>query len=129
MIRTAALCLSLPLLVQCAAPAAGPAAAAQAEEAGAVDCIDLSRVSGRRATGADRIRFDLLGGRSYENRLPGRCPGLARSEPFGALAFEIQGNRLCRGDKVRAVDPGLGGYGQSVPCVLGRFAPIPAAPR
>jgi hypothetical protein len=123
MIRSLTLFLALPLLSQCAAPAAEPAA--QIGTSGAIDCIDLSRVSSRRVEGPDRIRFDLLGGRDYVNQLPGRCPGLAASEKFGALAFEIQGNRLCRGDKVRAVDPALGGYGQSVPCVLGRFTPVP----
>jgi hypothetical protein len=128
MIRTAAaLLVTLPLLLQCTAPAARPAA--QASVTGEVDCIDLSRVSSRRALGPDSIRFDLLGGRSYVNRLPGRCPGLARSENFGALAFEVQGNRLCRGDKVRPVDPALGGYGQSVPCRLGRFTPVAAERR
>ena len=120
--RLSAFALLVPLVAGCQGPPPAPQAAA-----GALDCIDLSRVVGRRAEGADRIRFDLLGGRAYENRLPGRCPGLARSRDFGALAFEVQGGRLCRGDRVRAVDPALGGYAGSVPCPLGRFVPVPPA--
>jgi hypothetical protein len=118
--RLSTLLLALPLFAGCAAPPP-PEPGVQAD---AIDCIDLSRVSSRIAEGSDRIRFDLLGGRAYENRLPGRCPGLEASRNFGALAFEVQGNRLCRGDKVRAVDPALGGYGSSVPCVLGHFTPV-----
>jgi hypothetical protein len=125
MIRFAAALLSLAWLAGCAPPAAPPPGEPQA----GVDCIDLGAVSGRRAEGPDSIRFELLGGKAFVNHLPGRCPGLARSRDFGALAFEVQGNRLCRGDTVRAVDPALGGYGQSVPCVLGRFEPAPPAPR
>ena len=119
MVRTAALLISL-WLAGCASPPAETGA-----QVAALDCIDLSRVSSRIAEGPDRIRFDLLGGQSYENRLSGRCPGLEASKNFGALAFEVQGNRLCRGDKVRAVDSSLGGYGGSVPCLLGRFTPVP----
>ena len=121
MIRPAMLLLALPLLGHCAAP---PRPAAAQAEAGGIDCIDLGSVTSRRAEGPDSIRFDLIGGTSVINRLPGRCPGLASSRDFGALAFEVQGNRLCRGDKVRAVDPGLGGYRQSIPCPLGRFTPV-----
>jgi hypothetical protein len=124
MIRTAALFLSLPLLIQCAAPALAPEAGQAGLHGDALECIDLTRVSARRAESADRIRFEMLGGAAYVNQLPGRCPGLARSADFGALAFEVQGNRLCRGDKVSAVDPALGGYRQSIPCLLGRFTPV-----
>jgi hypothetical protein len=120
MTRAAILLLVLPLVAQCMPPPAAGGAAA----AGAIDCIDLGAVSGRRVQGPDSIRFDMIGGKSLVNRLPGRCPGLAGSRDFGALAFEVQGNRLCRGDKVRAVDPALGGYRQSIPCALGGFTPV-----
>jgi hypothetical protein len=123
MTRAVAILLFL-LLARCA-PATPPPDA----QDGSVECIDLSAVSGRHAEGPDSIRFEMLGGKAFVNHLPGRCPGLARSQDFGALAFEVQGNRLCRGDKVRAVDPALGGYGQSVPCWLGRFTPVPSERR
>jgi hypothetical protein len=90
------------------------------------DCIDLSRVTGRQAAGPQSIRFELLGGRVYMNELPGRCPGLRQqANGFGALAFEVHGGRICRGDRVRVLDsPGrsLGAaYRQSIPCPLGDF--------
>lgn len=102
-------------------------AAQEREPVGATrDCIDLSRVTGRQATGPQTIRFEQLGGRVYVNELPGRCPGLRQqADGFGALAFEVHGDRICRGDRVRVVDaPGrsLGAaYRQSIPCPLGDF--------
>ena len=125
--RLALALLILPALVQCAP--AGPPASGQAEAAGAVECIDLSRVASRHATGPDSLYFEMLGGKAWRNQLGGRCPGLEHSENFGALAFEPSGNSLCRGDKVRAVDPARGGYGSSVPCLLGRFVPAPKEAR
>ncbi len=110
------------------APAmAGAAQDREREAVGATrDCIDLSRVTGRSATGPQTIRFEQLGGRVYVNELPGRCPGLRQqSNGFGALAFEVYGDRICRGDRVRVVDsPGQGigaAYRQSIPCPLGDF--------
>ena len=71
-----------------------------------VSCIDLSAVTARRAEGPALIRFEMIGGAVYRNRLPGRCPGLRRANSFGAMAFDVQGGRLCRGDRVRVVvDP------------------------
>ncbi|MDB5670107.1 MAG: hypothetical protein JWO25_1066 [Alphaproteobacteria bacterium] len=121
-----AACLCL-LLAQCAPQVDSPAAGAPA--GARIECIDLSAVAARRAEGPDSIRFEMFGGKAFVNHLPGRCPGLAQSRDFGALAFEVQGNRLCHGDTVRALDPALGGYGQSVPCVLGSFTPAAPEPR
>lgn len=99
---------------------AAPAAAGETR-----DCIDLSRVAGRGADGPQSIRFEMVGGQVWRNELPGRCPGLRdQANGFGALAFEIQGDRLCRNDRVRVVDgsAGLGrGYRMAIPCQLGNF--------
>ncbi len=90
------------------------------------DCIDLSRVAGRSADGPQSIRFEMLGGQVWRNELPGRCPGLrAQANGFGALAFEVHGDRLCRHDRVRVVDSAGGslgrGYRMAIPCQLGNF--------
>lgn len=94
------------------------------EPAGATRaCIDLSAVTSRAGEDERTIRFDLIGGRTYRNRLPGRCPGLHQSSRgFGALAFEVQGSRLCRGDRVRVIDSASPAAERStIGCPLGDF--------
>ena len=90
------------------------------------DCIDMARIAGRSAAGPQAIRFEMLGGQVFVNELPGRCPGLRQqADGFGALAFEVHGSRICRGDRVRVVDSvggSLGrGYRMAIPCPLGNF--------
>ena len=54
----------------------------------------------------------------YVNRLDADCPGL---RPFNTLIIEANGSQYCRGDRVRAVEPG-----SSIPgpfCVLRDFVP------
>jgi hypothetical protein len=43
------------------------------------------------------------------------------------LAFDVQSNRLCRGDLVRVIDSTRAGG--AVPCVLGGFVPAEPAER
>ena len=74
MTRKLALVLSGLLLVGAHAPDEPDAPAD-----GPRDCIDLSAVTNRTAEDGQTIRFDLIGGRSYVNRLAGRCPGLRDS--------------------------------------------------
>jgi hypothetical protein len=134
--RILATAAALMLLAQCAPPeTAGPAAVgpAAAGSGQARDCIDLGAVTSRAAEDARTIRFDMIGGAVWRNRLPGRCPGLSQaSRGFGTLAFDVQANRLCRGDLVRVIESGRagGGYRSAVLCALGPFtAPAAAAPR
>ncbi|WP_129790426.1 hypothetical protein [Sphingosinicella sp. CPCC 101087] len=127
--RTTAMAAALLVLTQCA-PAQDPMTAASGNES-AIDCIDLGAVTSRAAEDERTIRFDMIGGAVYRNRLPGRCPGLqSSSRGFGTLAFDVQGNRLCRGDLLRVVDSarGSGGYRSAVPCPLGDFIPAEPAP-
>lgn len=54
----------------------------------------------------------------WVNRLAAACPGL---NPMSTLIVDLHGSQYCRGDPVRAVEPG-----QSIPgpiCVLGGFTP------
>ena len=130
MIRTTAP-LALLLLAQCA-PADPPGRETATAARGVGEprtCISLDAVSGRRAIDAQTIRFEMLGGEVLHNRLPGRCPGLDRSaDGFETLAFEVHGSQLCRGDRVRVLDPAGGdaatAYRLSIPCPLGAFVPV-----
>jgi hypothetical protein len=39
----------------------------------------------------------------YLNRLASACPGL---NPYNSLIIETQGGEYCRGDHIRAIEPG-----------------------
>ena len=113
----------LPLLLL-AACAAGPAGQA-----------DLSRELGGRSAGAPQNCVPAAAGDSlvardsqtlvyrrgdtiWVNRLAAPCPGL---NPMSTLVVEVHGSSHCRGDPVRAVEPG-----RSLPgpiCLLGSFTP------
>jgi hypothetical protein len=58
------------------------------------------------------------GGTIWVNRLEADCPGL-RSE--ATLVVETQGARYCRGDRIRAIEPGIGIPGPI--CILRDFTP------
>ncbi|MDQ8757150.1 hypothetical protein RCO27_13040 [Sphingosinicella sp. LHD-64] len=124
MIRT--LAVSLAALVLSAASAQEPQAKASAATDGTRNCIDLSAVTSRQAEDGQTIRFEAIGGRTYRNHLPGRCPGLQQSSRgFGTLAFEVHGAQICRGDRVRVLDPSSpASVSTSVPCVLGTFTEV-----
>jgi hypothetical protein len=54
----------------------------------------------------------------YVNRLDADCPGL---RPHNTLVVEVHGSQYCRGDRVRAIEPG-----STIPgplCVLRDFTP------
>jgi hypothetical protein len=54
----------------------------------------------------------------WVNRLAAACPGV---DPVSTLIVDVQGSQHCRGDHVRALEPG-----RSIPgpiCVLGSFTP------
>jgi hypothetical protein len=66
----------------------------------------------RRTVIADR------GGTIWVNRLEADCPGM---RPLGTLVVQTQGSQYCRGDQVRAIEPGL-----TIPgpiCILREFTP------
>ena len=118
--------LLLPaLLGSCAvAPPAPPLAP------GAMRCIDLNQVAGRRGSGGEALDFEMTGGLVYRNHLQGRCPGLARLGETVALAIVSggEGGRLCSGDRVRVFDPVEAravGINAQPSCVLGAFTPLP----
>ena len=95
-------------------------------------CVSLDRVVGRRVSGPQTIDFELLNGEIYRNRLATACPGMEQLGKTAAIAVTTggEGNRLCRGDRVKVFDPliaratGLGSYPA---CLLGEFTRIPAS--
>lgn len=79
----------------------------------------ISAVSGRGLTiGDPRTIVRRDGATIWVNRLKRDCPGF---RPANTLIASVHGGRHCRGDQVRAMEPG-----SSIPgpiCVLGEFTP------
>ncbi len=69
------------------------------------NCIDATRVAGRRAESNRALVFELTGGQTFRNDLQETCPGIARASNFGTLAIDPIEARLCRNDMVRVYDP------------------------
>lgn len=96
-------------------------------------CIPNGAIVGRIVEDAQTIRFELLGGRSYRNRLSGPCPGLRQAgNGFGALGFDLNGSSLCQGDLLRVVDSSRGDtmtIRTATACPLGTFERLPDRPR
>ena len=96
-------------------------------------CIPNGSISGRVIEDAQTIRFELLGGRRYRNRLSGPCPRLRQAgNGFGALGFEVHGSSLCRGDLLRVIDAARGGTSNirtATACPLGAFERLEDRPR
>ncbi len=92
-------------------------------------CISNASIASRVVEDEQTLRFELLGGRRYRNRLSGPCPGLRQAgNGFGALGFEVHGSSLCRGDLLRIVDPSRGEtmtLRTATACPLGAFERLP----
>ena len=81
------------------------------------DCVPASAGDSLVARDSRTIVY-RHGDTIWVNRLAAACPGL---RPMSTLIVEVHGSNHCRGDPVRAVEPGL-----SIPgpiCVLGSFTP------
>ena len=76
--------------------------------------------SGKRLTVIDqRTLIAEQGDTIWVNRLVAACPGL---QPFSNLIVQVQGSQYCRGDQVRALEPGLAVPGPI--CILRDFTPF-----
>lgn len=86
-------------------------------EGPAESCVPAE--SGRSLVVADRrtLTYDR-GDTVWVNRLDAACPGFA---PMSTLIIEAHGGRYCRGDRVRALEPGAGIPGPY--CILRDFTP------
>lgn len=86
-------------------------------------CVSSSQSTPLEVIDRQTIAY-RTGSTIYVNRLRADCPGL---RPFSTLIIETQGSQYCRGDRVRALDPG-----SSIPgplCLLGDFVPYRLPPR
>jgi hypothetical protein len=114
----------LPLLVLTAACAAGPAREADLspELAGRTagppkDCVPASAGASLVPRDSQTLVY-RRGDTIWVNRLAAACAGL---DPASTLILDVHGSQHCRGDTVRALEPG-----RSLPgpiCVLGSFTP------
>jgi len=96
-------------------------------------CIPNGSIVARVVEDEQSLRFELLGGRGYRNRLSAPCPGLRQAgNGFGALGFELNGSNLCQGDLLRVVDPSRGEtmtIRTASACPLNAFERLPDRPR
>jgi hypothetical protein len=74
-------------------------------------CIPLNSIKKIQVVDDQTIRFHMLGGQVWENRLPYSCLGLKFE---GGLEYKTGINRLCSGDMIRVVR-------RNTPCGLGSF--------
>jgi hypothetical protein len=95
-------------------------------------CIRLDQVAGRRVEGP-AVLFEMSGPMDYLNRLDGQCPGLSRlgATATVSVASGRGGGLLCRGDRIRVLDPvearATGALSYPT-CILANFVPL-ARPR
>lgn len=109
-----------------AQPAGAPSLAASGAQ---VNCIDLTRVAGRRVLPPSALLFEMAGGVSYRNDLQGSCPSAARADPSAIIQTVTQSSHLCRDDRVRIYDPveaRATGPSSFPVCRLGSFTAVPA---
>ena len=92
-----------------------PAAAAVGEP---VNCIQTSRIRDTDVHDDQTIDFNMLGGDTYRNTLPNRCPSLGFEERFG---YQTTIGQLCSTDTITVLRSG-GINGPT--CGLGQFVPV-----
>jgi hypothetical protein len=114
---------ALAMLAACAqAPESPPLIKAPAARAlgPAVSCINTSLIRNSRVWDDYTIDFQMVGGDTYRNTLPGRCSGLGFEERF---SYSVPTNRLCSSDIIHVLQTG----GPGASCGLGEFVPIEVA--
>ena len=81
------------------------------------DCVTRIQATSLNAVDRRTLVYDL-GGTLWVNRLRADCPGL---RPDSTIVVETYGDRYCRNDRIRALEPGT-----TIPgpiCLLGDFTP------
>ena len=88
----------------------------------AVDCIDLDRVQGPEIIDSRTVLYRQNAGRVWRTGPIGACSTM---RPGDGLIVEVQGRRLCRGDRFRVR---AAGYIGGAVCRLDRFVPYDRSP-
>jgi hypothetical protein len=84
----------------------------------AVSCIQTSRIRDTEVHDDQTIDFNMLGGGTFRNTLPNRCPSLGFEERF---AYNSTTGQLCSVDVIAVLySDGQRGAG----CGLGPFLPV-----
>lgn len=109
-------------LAGCAGPAEPPGDASASVTVGRVagrpqSCISTSTSEGLHAIDSATVAYGS-GSTIYINRLGGSCPGL---RDLSTIITEVRGGQYCRGDHIRALEPGSIIPGPS--CNLGDWVP------
>ena len=119
--RPATAALAAALLASCQPPVeSAPQSRAPAIEAlgPAVSCIQTSRIRDTEVHDDQTIDFHMIGGDTYRNTLPNRCPSLGFEERF---AYRTTTGQLCSVDVITVLySDGTRGAG----CGLGEFLPV-----
>jgi len=84
-------------------------------------CIGLSQIAEVKVIDDQSIEFHMLGGTTYINLLPHRCPGLS---PNRAFMYRTSLSQLCDLDLITVLESGGFGLMPLSSCGLGRFYPI-----
>ena len=92
-----------------------------AQDDGAVNCIELSRITGTEVIDSQNVIFTMRDGTSYLNTLPHMCAGLSESD---TILFRSTIDQLCNVDTISTMQKFGGGYQAGAACGLGRFQPI-----
>ena len=119
--RPAIAAVAAALLASCQQPVeSAPQGKAPAIEAlgPAVSCVQTSRIRDTEVHDDQTIDFHMIGGATYRNTLPNRCPSLGFEERF---AYRTTTGQLCSVDVITVLySDGQRGAG----CGLGEFLPV-----
>ena len=83
-------------------------------------CISLPRIDRTEILDNQNILFFMKGGKIYQNRLPHKCPGLARRDTF---MYRTSLSQLCNVDIITVLDDIGFGFSPGASCGLGQFYP------
>lgn len=84
-------------------------------------CVSLAGVRRTEVLDEQNVMFYLRNGDIYRNWLPRRCAGLSSRNAF---SYETTAGRLCRGEMITVIDPGVLGSIPGARCALGGFYPV-----
>jgi hypothetical protein len=88
-----------------------------------LSCIPISQIRGSTVHDDSTIDFQL-GGKTYRNTLPNRCPGLGAERAF---TYETSLTQLCNTDIIYVLRRIGGDYQRGAGCGLGSFVPVELA--